>query len=258
MDKSGSAIRRSTASVIASLVREPFVLFAVAGAALFLAYGYLTRSESEIVVTPSIAQSLYDDAALVTGGALDVETKKRVIQQYIDDEVLFREALRRGVHLSDPKVRSRLIDLAQVIFADSIAEPSEVELGAYYAEHIDRYRIQPLTTLDVEAVASEGASTVSRRVTKASTDTLRGMFGAALATALTGLKRDVWSDPIETSQGIVRIRVIDQSPERFLDYPSAHDQVRQDFIGDRSTESIQRAVAELRRGYHIVTPKVTP
>jgi hypothetical protein len=74
---------------------------------------------------------LFDDYTTLAGHRPDAAEQQKIIARYIDDEVLFQEALKRGIALSDKGVRQRLIERMRMDMAPEPAEPSEDELMAF-------------------------------------------------------------------------------------------------------------------------------
>jgi peptidyl-prolyl cis-trans isomerase C len=77
------------------------------------------------------------------------EEKRRYVQRWVDTEVLYQEALRRGLK-DDPRVRTRLRSLEQEFLADHLAflelrertVVTEEEIEEYFREHEREYRYE--------------------------------------------------------------------------------------------------------------------
>jgi hypothetical protein len=103
------------------LLREPLVHFLVAGAALFavhaLVRGPAPAGDGTIVVDRrallaymQTKSNVYDDAAV--GGALDALSEKdlaELIDQYVAEEALYREAKALGLDRGDGVIRQRVL-----------------------------------------------------------------------------------------------------------------------------------------------------
>lgn len=150
-------------SVATRWLREPLVHFILAGVVLFSLYGWWRGD------TPSV-----DDATTITvdrrsllsflqyranafepelfGAALDAmsdEELASLIDAYIDEEVLYREARELGLEESDNIIRQRMIQKMRFLLTDvatADAEPEPAALEAYFADNIDAYAIQPWAT----------------------------------------------------------------------------------------------------------------
>jgi peptidyl-prolyl cis-trans isomerase C len=83
------------------------------------------------------------------GIPITAEEKKRFVQRWIDTEILYQEAMRRGLK-EDPRVRARLRSLEQEFLADHLAflelwertAVSEEEIEEYFRIHENEYRYE--------------------------------------------------------------------------------------------------------------------
>src|SRR5262245_37842217 len=96
-----------------SLLREPLLHFALIGAAIFgLAHVVEQRQEaaqSNIGLDAGLGQRLANLYRTQFGVLPDDGQLRIIVDDYIDDEVLYREALRLGLDQDDEIVRRRLI-----------------------------------------------------------------------------------------------------------------------------------------------------
>src|SRR5690606_31157400 len=111
---------------LAPIIRSPLLHFLAIGAGLFIIYSW---------VAPD------DEAPGRPGRAIVVPAGSGAL--FVEDEVLYREAMALGLHAADPIVRRRLIQKMRFLLEDTapIAEPTEAELAAYLKEHAARFRI---------------------------------------------------------------------------------------------------------------------
>ena len=80
---------------------------------------------------------------------LPLEDKRRFIERWVETEILYQEALRRGV-AEDPHVRERVRTLEQEFLADHMAflelrdrtTVTEEEIKAYFEAHEEEYRYE--------------------------------------------------------------------------------------------------------------------
>ena len=82
------------------------------------------------------------------GRDLTGEEVRTVVQDLIDDEVLLREARRRGFDQQDYRVRRRLLNVMRSALDEAVPEPPVAELQAYYRDKADRLRLAPSMTLE--------------------------------------------------------------------------------------------------------------
>src|SRR4029079_7510532 len=113
------------------LLREPLVHFAFFGGLLLWA-DHLRRPPPpaaegrRIVVTRRLSEELRGDFARRRGRPATAEEERQEIDHYVEEEALFRAALRLGLHESDTIVRRRLVQRMRFLEEDAapLREPS--------------------------------------------------------------------------------------------------------------------------------------
>ena len=129
------------------LLREPLLHFMFIGAVIYLLYGVFAESIPEA-----------DDKTIVVSAGeiewMQTAWQKRwnrpptaaefdgLIQQYIKETVLYREALTMGLNQHDQVIRRRLAQKLEFLAKDLVAltPPTEEELQSYFESHLDRYQ----------------------------------------------------------------------------------------------------------------------
>ncbi len=132
-----------------NIFREPLSYFLLFGGALFLlfqqtaddSYDSLDQLE-EIVVSEGQIQALRLGLEKTWQRAPTQQELDGLIQNYVREEVLYREALAMGLDRDDPVVRRRLRQKIEFMFEDLAAlnEPEESELQAFLDASPDAYR----------------------------------------------------------------------------------------------------------------------
>jgi PPIC-type PPIASE domain len=126
------------------LAGEPLLQFLVIGAGLFAADHWLHPPVADnhvIVVTQQMRRSIednYDEDH--ARKATDAEVKA-VIDNWVNDEILYREGKALGLDLGDPTIRDRIIYKLKVMLSDEAKplDPTPEELQAWFEEHRARY-----------------------------------------------------------------------------------------------------------------------
>ena len=141
-------------------LREPLLHFVVVGFVLFLV-GEAHRRQADpfrIVVTPEREAQLVNRYALQFGGPPDAATRASLVDREIEDEMLFRQGLARGLDKNDELVRRRIVQKMQFLMEDVSppAEPTEGELRAFYLAHAERYAVPARVTFSQVYFSSEG------------------------------------------------------------------------------------------------------
>lgn len=263
-------MRRLVAMLRGITARDPFIVFLGVAGAIFLLYWAVSARRETIDVPRSVQQSLSDDYAMMAGNAPDAAAKAKLIHDYVADELLFREAVDRGMHMTDKTTKQRLIDRVRFLIAGAPPEPGEDALIGYYATHRDLYRAEPrlsLTHVFFEK-APVDASVLLARLQSGGTvkgddfwmghdlpdygvSMLRGMFGAPFLDALNKAQTGTWIGPLRSTRGWHFARVRDRGAAAMLPYPAVRDQVKQDYLAAETGALVDKEVARLEERYHI-------
>ncbi len=90
------------------IVGDPLFAFAVAGTALFGLYGMVSGDDAEPVqLTAETRAALVRDFGAIAGRKAGADDLARIEHDYIADELLYRDAVASGLHLTDGMVRGR-------------------------------------------------------------------------------------------------------------------------------------------------------
>lgn len=100
----------------------------------------------DIVLTDDKLENLLPESEKIP---FSVEEKSRFIQHWVELEILYREALRRGLQ-NDPRVRARIKGLEKEFLADHLIflelreriQVSEEEIEDYFIRHGDEYKYE--------------------------------------------------------------------------------------------------------------------
>src|SRR5215470_2157889 len=139
--------------------REPLVHFIVLGVALFAGYHVLTPSAPtrRIVLSDSVIDGLRQEHLRRSGSLPTPAEEAALVDRFIDDEVLYREALALELDRGDIIVRRRLVQKMEFLneSLQDLPEPTEAELQQYAAAHPERYAQPERTTLTHVFVSRE-------------------------------------------------------------------------------------------------------
>ncbi|HXJ17795.1 MAG TPA: peptidyl-prolyl cis-trans isomerase, partial [Candidatus Polarisedimenticolia bacterium] len=138
---------------VRKLLKEPLLHFVVLGALLFGVYGWMNRGAEpqagRIVVTQGQIENLRVTYHRVWQRSPTPSELDGLIQDYVREEVLAREATKLGLDLDDVVIRRRLRQKMEFIANDLAAppEPTEADLEEFLAKHPDHFRIEPRVTV---------------------------------------------------------------------------------------------------------------
>lgn len=119
---------------------EPLTWFLLLGGMLFLA-GQLIELERKprILLDQATVEALIARRQALEMRLLDAGERQAAIDEWVADEILYREAYRRGLDRDD-RIRRALILKMRSELTGELAPPSEEVLRAWFEGRRDRYR----------------------------------------------------------------------------------------------------------------------
>ena len=284
-----------------SLLREPLLHFLAAGAVLFAAFS-LTGSDEATGDGDAI---VVDRRALLTflqyranafdpgtfGAALDAMSDAElgeVIAAYVDEEILYREALELGLETSDNIIRQRMVQKMTFLIGDLTTQDSGFDRGAveaYFADNVESYAIQPWVTfthvfLDAGKRGADGAIAAAdaalaelndrqarfndapqygdgfpflRNYVERTLEYVAGHFGYEFSAALATLEPSAseWRGPIQSAFGQHLVLVTENMPRAYPELDDVLGDVERDLSEQRSLVAMQDLMSEIRARYAV-------
>jgi hypothetical protein len=262
-----------------SVLRSPVLLFVVLGTVGFFLYAHLKPPDHEtILITTQTIDALVQQRESITQNPVTAEERKTLVEGHIEDEILLREAYKRGFDKNDYRVRKRILNIMRSSLSEVTPEPSLAQLRAFYEENKDRYRTSPSLSFehvrfsfasdkqpkDPEQFLKklEGMSELSgmikvsttsiKKFSKASFQTIAMNFGKPFAQILFELPPNEWRGPIESFRGIHYVRVTATHEPELPPFEKMESYLRTDYFMQKSRESRQGKIDELRKNYEVI------
>lgn len=247
-------------------------MFVVLGALVFALYYSVEDTDQEVVELSEINRKVFaEQFEMLTGREATPEDREKIENDYIQEEVLFREAIRAGMHLTDPEVRSKLIEEMRYQVTGAIPEAEEADLVAYYLEHIDRYFVEatysfrhvyfeqlPENADEILARLQAGEEVAGdefwrgRVLPNYGISMIRGMFGQAFLNDLAAHTDGQWFGPEESLLGWHFVQVTNTTERSPLSFDEAHMQVTNDYTVDKLQQSVEDYIDNLGDEYKII------
>ena len=254
----------------ARLLQEPFAVFLIAGSVLFWMY-----SAAAVDERPTISVSEMFIAELVAEREMVLERELRqseielIRQNFIDQEVLVREAMARQLYLNDGQVRHRLADKMYYLLTSDVREPTEAELEAFFVENGEKYRTPELITfshrffgddknraqsaLSNSDVDDNGDSFyMGSSIERYAQAELLPIFGRTFIETLDTLPIGLWQGPFLSGRGWHVVRVEDRIPSRVVTRDELGDQLLIDWRDVKLFEARRKQLDDLRINYRVV------
>tara|TARA_Y100000385_G_scaffold160616_1_gene166728 strand:- start:6919 stop:7707 length:789 start_codon:yes stop_codon:yes gene_type:complete len=254
------------------LVAQPLLWFVVISLCIFILDDLMPEARDEIFV--SDAQK--DRIALLwktqTGEDASIQELDSLVDNWIQEEVLFREALRLGLDQDDSIVRRRLVQkLGFIAEAQMGSEPEISELESYYSQNIVNYTLplrysfrQLYFTDQVSAQAQLGQAKLGEDISSTGTTSMLNdayafrseldidaTFGSGFSSQLIGLSVLEWQGPIKSSFGYHLVYVTSIHAEEAAPLNSVLDSVGSDYQQFQKMNARQRYVDALLDDYLI-------
>ncbi|MCB9548273.1 MAG: peptidyl-prolyl cis-trans isomerase [Myxococcales bacterium] len=207
---------------------EPVVQFLGLGGLVFLLWRAAappTPVAPALEASPATVAALQAEEARRTGARPDDAATARLVATWEEDEALFQEALRLGLHERDAVVRRRLIQQVEAL-ADEVPAPTEADLAAWLADHPDDFRrpetlavshrffggdeaaaAAALARLQAGEDAPGQAFVHGLRFPEVTVEHLRRLLGQRFADAAAGAPVGAWLGPVRSSYGLHALRV---------------------------------------------------
>ncbi|MEM9287922.1 MAG: peptidylprolyl isomerase [Pseudomonadota bacterium] len=254
------------------LLTDPLTLFFAAGALIFGLFSVLERrADNPVVLDSDVRRALVGNFEGITGQKASAGQIALLERDYIIDEILFREALERGIHLTDSQTKKQLIDTMRRLIAGPMPSPSEADLVNYYGENIEDYRGEPTLNFaqvffeempeDPEAVRAALAERkgvagdeywMGDEFRSYSEGMVRSIFGMRFLETALVLPIGQWSGPIETERGVHFVLMDAPNEPELIPFAEVRDQVEQDFWMDAAQEKLDAAVETMKDRYEVI------
>ena len=254
------------------LRHEPLIHFLVAAALLFILNAIFTGDGREIIsVDVPTQEYLIQQQQDLILRPLTEEEKTQAVESFIEEEILVREARKRGFENSS-RIRALLIQNMRFFLASEIPEPTEEDLRTFFEENADRFRVEPSMTYDhaffssPDEVPSDtlerlraGADHRSLGNTDTMSATLIGInepqlvrsFGRELAPAILAIEDEQWHGPFTSAHGTHFLRVAGRRPGGMPSFEDAQNWLKQEWLMAKNRDIVGRELEAVRKNYRI-------
>lgn len=265
-----------------SVLREPLLHFVLIGALLFglsAAFSDTGLEQDEIVVTKNRINHLTAVFERRWQRPPTEPELNRLVDNFVREEVLYREALNLGLDRDDTVIRRRLRMKMEFLARDLVdaIEPEEATLRDYFADNAERYleparfSIQQIyfdkaahRNLDAavetaRALLWEGvpaaelgdSSLLQRSYSDETIDRLQRVFGQGFADQLSGLPKGEWIGPVESAYGLHLVLVESASPRQTARFDQVRPSVLRDWQQAEKQKILESQFENYRSNYQV-------
>jgi len=251
------------------LIRDPLTIFILCGTLVFVFYEHTLKDKRQSILLSKEAQAkLVEDFEAIRGKQASKEDRADIVQSYFIDELFFQEALEQELHLYDHSTRSSLIDIMHYRISQTIEEPSDAELVAYYANNIADYYTETtysFTHVFFNSLPDNTESYVSQlndknlltgdnfvhgnEFSNVTIGLLSGVFGEGFSTRLQHLSLNQWEGPIQSNYGVHFVRLTEKQMPHIVPFSDIKLRVKEDYIQHKTDQAILRKYKELKAKY---------
>lgn len=279
-------------------LKEPLLQFLVGGLLLFALDSVLfpARDDARTIIVDDEALLTYmqaqdkafaADTARAKLQALSEGERASLEARYLEEEILYREALALGLDRHDFILKSRLIQKMDYLILDTQAgqlEISEAKLKAWFRENIESYRVEETVTFThlfwgqegrtrEQAAALAEKALVSLTGRQNTTETISSLgerfyfhrdyaerpaafidshFGEEFRTAIFAADQGKWVGPLMSAYGAHLVFVRAKSASRLPELSEVAAIVLADYEQHQRTQIRRQAVEGLKAQYRIV------
>ena len=265
-------------------LREPLVHFVVLGAAVFAAFQLAgdrgEATQGKIVITSGKVEHLVTGFSRTWRRPPTAQELDALIEDYLREEVFYREALAIGLDKDDTIVRRRMRQKLEFLAGDAtaIVAPTDQELQAWLQRHPDRFRVEPTRAFSqiyfaggekppaaaAKALEQLGraagefranelgdATMLPREMPPTGVAEIGRVFGDHFAREVARLEPGRWAGPVRSGYGWHLVRVSDRNEGGARPLPEVREAVKREWQAARGREIVDATYAKLREKYTI-------
>lgn len=267
-------------------LKEPLIHFLLLGAAIFLIYDQIAARGSapdEIFISRGQQENLLNTFSRTWQRSPTPEEFQGLLQDYVRQEIAYRESKAMGLDKDDIVIRRRLRQKLELLTEDvaSLSAPTDQDLQSYLDAHSDDFVIEPRLTLrqlyfsrdrrgaDAEKDALQLLKRISNDGPNGDFDQfgdplplpaeLRNvresevarLFGSVFADGLHGLETGRWVGPVESGFGVHLVFIEAREAGRVPELAEVRDAVQREWLSQRRREAIDRLYGRLAENYSI-------
>jgi PPIC-type PPIASE domain len=261
------------------------VHFLTIGLALFIANSVINGPDEgptgeAIVISEGRVNQIAESFLLLSGRLPTREELASLVDDFVSEEVGYREAVAMGLDADDTIVRRRMRQKLEFLIEDGGAseEPSEAQLQQWLDANPDAYRLPErrairhvLASADKRGTAAPADAATFLATLKSGADpaklgdssmlpaamplttqeSVASLFGADFAKAAFAPTADGWFGPVASPFGQHLVLIMDIEPARAVPLAEIREKVRSDWIEHRRNLARDDFHARMRQRYDI-------
>jgi parvulin-like peptidyl-prolyl isomerase len=246
-----------------SLIANPLLQFFIAGLVIFGLYAWQGEASEQgvqdrIVITQAEQRNLVSLFEKTWRRSPTEDERKGLVEDRLQQELLYREALALGLDKDDVVIRRRLAQKIEFIVDDMAAgrSPTDEELGAFLKQNEERYTTEPKVSFrqvylsaerrgpalieDANRILTElqtgadpllfGDPTVLPQSMRASAlSSVERVFGKEFSAALADAPIGSWIGPVQSTFGAHLVQLLERQAGQAATLDTARAQLERDW-----------------------------
>ncbi|HIG43818.1 MAG: peptidylprolyl isomerase [bacterium] len=256
-------------------MKEPLLWFVILGAIIFAADSYLSARPDQVIVDTAVRSRLATLWQTQTGKPATNEELESLIENWVREEVLFREAKQLGLDRDDSIVRRRLVQKLSFLVEEVDGEDDPIlAVENYYRENIEiyslpvRYSFSQIFFSDASladelqsALADGGenhwrdlgeTSMLNASYVNRSEKEVMASFGREFTAHLDDLQSGRWIGPIKSSFGFHLVRLEQIRQKEAAPFATIEKRVRADYQRAKTDAALATYYQDLSEKYDVV------
>jgi hypothetical protein len=280
--------------LIRKFLHEPLVHFLALGVLVFLLFHFNANRDApqdgKIIVTPGKVEQLVTGFTRTWRRPPTQQELDGLVEDYIREEVLYREALAMALDKDDTIVRRRMRQKLEFLTeeASSVASPTDQDLQSWLDKHPDKFNIEPAIAFSqvyfkASRGGESGSAAASRTLAQINSGTktfaaselgdptmlahqlplsriaeIASMFGDEFTRQVAQLELGHWAGPVQSSYGWHLVYVSERRGESSRPLAEVREAVQREWMTARREEILNATYSKLREKYEVVVEPKRP
>jgi hypothetical protein len=267
-------------------LREPLIHFLLLGAAIFFAYDFFAgagQAPDEIVISRGQQENLLNTFGRTWRRPPTPAEYQGLLQDYIRQEIAYRESVAIGLDQGDIVIRRRLRQKLEMLAEDvaALAAPDDAQLQTYLDAHTADFAIEPRLSLRqiyfsrdrrgekaeqdalqlLQRIVNDGPAgdfeqfgdplPLPAQLQSMRESEIARLFGGAFTDGLQGLETGHWTGPVESGFGLHLVFIEAREAGRTPELAEVRDAVQREWLSQQRRESVDGLYGKLAENYTI-------
>lgn len=269
-------------------LNEPLIHFLLLGGVIYLAY-FLTSQEEpatdEILISQQLQQNLVNHFTRSWQRAPTSTEFATLLDDYVREEVAYRQSMKMGIDQGDSIVRQRLRQLLESFSEEAVRlnDPTDEQLVALMRDHEADFRLDTRWSLnhiyfnpglrgDALSSDAEGllrnisdsglqqgwknlgdplSATIPSELSNYRESDIARLFGRMFSNELEGLQIGRWTGPLESGLGLHLVFIGKRIEGSLPELENVRDAVQREWFKQQRTEALDRLYERLQKDYPV-------